>query len=187
MWDDVRREGIVPFIEIFLRFVERHRRRKARLAASHRLGRDDSAWTELFRRDEWAPLPAGHFGRCGRCGGEIDLHEHLCPHCGAVWGANARRGDLTRQILVVGAAIALSVLSGYGSTVWVRAQFEGKNANPEMVETLASFSWLFFGVVAMIVLTYAIERFNLAPIGHWRKKRPQAPEPGGRRKSDPEG
>ena len=166
------------------RLVERQRRHKEGLAAAKRLGHDDAAWAALFRRHDWSPLPAGHLGRCGRCGAAIDLAQHDCPSCGAVWGANARRGDLTRQILVVGAAVALSVLSGYGSTVWVRAQFEGKNANPEMVETLASFSWLFFGVVAMIVLTYAIERFNLAPIGHWRKKRAPAVESANRRKRD---
>jgi len=174
----------MPLVEMFRRLVERQRHRHERLAAAHRLGRDDDAWAELFRRDEWAPLPAGHLGRCGRCGGENDLHEHHCVHCGAEWRANARRGDLTRQILVIGGAVGLSVLAGYAGAVWVRGLFEGKEANPEMVETLASFSWLFFGVLAMIALTYAIERFNLAPVGHWRKKRDHAPEGGNRRKSD---
>lgn len=166
------------------RLAARQRRHKERLAAAKRLGQDDAAWAALFRRQEWSPLPAGHLGRCGRCGAAIDLAHHDCPSCGAVWGANARRGDLTRQILVIGAAVALSVLCGYGSTVWVHDRFEGKNANPEMVETLASFSWLFFGVIAMIVLTYAIERFNLAPVGHWRKKRAEKPDAGRRRKGD---
>jgi hypothetical protein len=184
MWDDASGEGIVPLIEILRRLVERQRHRKERLAAAHRLGRDDGAWAELFRRDEWAPLPAGHLGRCGRCGASLDLASHHCPNCGAEWGGNARRGDLTRQILVVGGATALSVLLGYGSTAEVRSLFEGKDANPEMVETLASFSWLFFGVVSMIALTYAIERFNLAPVGHWRKKRDPGPASGNRRKSN---
>lgn len=174
----------MPFIELLRRFVESHRHRKRRLAAAHRLGQDHDAWAELFRRDEWAAPPVGHLGRCGRCGSPIELAHHDCPNCGAVWGANARRGDLVRQLLVVGAAVMLSVLAGYGSTEWVRRQFEGKDANPEMVETLASFSWLFFGVVSMIVLTYAIERFNLAPVGHWRKKRADKTGPGQRRASD---
>lgn len=174
-------EGILPLKKAAGRLAERERRRKERLAAAHRLGRDESAWAELFRRDDWAPLPAGHFGRCGRCGGEIALHQHHCPHCGAEWGPNARRGDLTRQILVIGAAIILSILAGYGSTLWVRDRFaaamaRGEEINPEMVDTLASFSWLFFGVIAMIAFTYAIERFNLAPVGHWRKKRDHAGE-----------
>jgi hypothetical protein len=176
---------IVPLKKAVDRLADRERRRKERLIAAQRLGRDDSAWAELFRRDEWAPVPAGHLGRCGRCGGEIELHQHHCPHCGAEWGPNARRGDLTRQIVVIGAATLLSVLIGYASTLWVHGRFEGSGANPEMVDTLASFSWLFFGVISMIVFTYAIERFNLAPVGHWRKKRePAGAEPGTRRRRD---
>ena len=167
---------------------ERRRRRKERMAATERLGRDDTAWSELFRRDEWALPPAGHAGRCGQCGAEVNLADCRCPQCGAEWNPNTRRGDLYRHIAVLVAATLLSVLAGYASAVWLHAHFDaaiarGEAINPEMVDTLASFSWLLCGVLLMIGLTYVIERFNLAPIGHWRKKRAHV-EAGRRRKAD---
>jgi hypothetical protein len=177
------------------RLVEavRARRRKHRegLAASERLGRDEAAWSELFRRDDWAPPAAGHIGRCGHCGARIDLTLVQCPQCGAEWKPNMRRSDLYRQAAVYGAALALSAAAGYGGAGRVRAHFDalrahGELINPEMVDTLAAFSWLFCSVLMMIVLTYAIER--LAPIGHWRRVR--ARQGGGnerRRKEDARG
>ena len=164
---------------------ERRRRHREGLAASKRLGRDDAAWAELFRRDDWAPPVAGHIGRCGHCGARIDLTLVQCPHCGSEWKPNTRRSDLYRQVVVYGAALILSALAGYGGAGWVRARFEairanGDFVNPEMVDTLASFTWLFCSVLAMIALTYAIER--LAPIGHWRKARTQPVEGSERRR-----
>lgn len=169
---------------------ERRRLRKERLAATKRLGQDESAWTELFRHPDWAPMPVGHMGRCGQCGARIDLDHHRCPHCGAEWRHNTRRGDLYRQIAVLSGATVVSVLSGYGCALWLRAHFaamvaRGQAVNPEMVETLAAFLWMLSGVLMMIILTYAIERFNLAPIGHWRLQRAHPPaESGKRRKTD---
>jgi len=162
--------------EVLYRLIEavRQRRRKHRegLAASKRLGRDEAAWSELFRRDDWAPPVAGHIGRCGDCGARIDLTLVQCPHCGAEWKPNTRQSDLFRQVIVYGAALALSAAAGYAGAGQVHAHFDGIQArgefvNPEMVDTLAAFTWLFCSVLAMIGLTYAIER--LAPIGHWRK------------------
>lgn len=165
----------------------RHRRRRHKegLAASKRLGRDEAAWAELFRRDDWAPPAAGHIGRCGQCGARMDLTLVQCPHCGAEWRPNTRRSDLYRQVVVYGVALALSAFSGYAGDGWVRAHFEGIQAsgdsvNPEMVDTLASFTWVFCSVMMMIGLTYAIER--LAPIGHWRKVRAQPVEGSERRR-----
>ena len=153
---------------------ERRRRHKEGLVASKRLGQDDAAWAELFRRDDWAPPAAGHVGRCGHCGARIDLTLVHCPHCGAEWRPNTRRSDLYRQVVVYGVALVLSVFAGYTGAGWVRARFEtvrarGEYVNPEMIDTLSSFAWLFCSVLVMIGLTYAIER--LAPIGHWRKMR----------------
>lgn len=155
-------------------FRDRQRRHKRALAASDRLGRDDAAWAELFRRSDWAPPAAGHLGRCGHCSTRIDAALHQCPSCGAEWKPNRRRSDLYRQVAAYGAATAFSVVLGHAVAAWLRAHFaaieaRGETVNPEMVDTLASFLWLFCGVMAMIGLTYAIER--LAPTGHWRRKR----------------
>ena len=165
----------------------RRLRHKAALEASKRLGRDEAAWAELFRRKDWAPPAAGHYGRCGQCGSRINLSLVQCPHCGAEWKPNTRRSDLYRQLAAYGSAVTLSVLAGYASAVWLRGHFaavgaRGEFVNPEMVDTLASFSWVFFGVLMMIVFTYAIER--LAPIGHWRIRRGHLPDGEERRKSD---
>ncbi len=151
----------------------RSRHRQA-LAASKRLGGDDTAWAELFRREDWAPPAAGHMGRCGDCGARIDLTLVQCSRCGAEWRPNTRKSDLYKQVAVYTVALTLSALAGYGGASRLRAHFDGIRAsgefvNPEMVDTLSSFSWLFCSVLMMIGLTYAIER--LAPIGHWRKRR----------------
>lgn len=165
---------------------ERRRRHKEGLAASKRLGRDDDAWAALFRRDDWAPPVAGHIGRCGQCGARMDLTLVQCPQCGAEWRPNTRRSDLYRQIVVYGAALALSAFSGYAGAGWVHGHFEriqasGDLVNPEMIDTLASFTWVFCSVLMMIGLTYAIER--LAPIGHWRQTRAHPhPVKGGERR-----
>jgi hypothetical protein len=164
---------------------ERRRRHKHGLAASKRLGQDDAAWAELFRRDDWAPPAAGHIGRCGHCGARIDLTLVQCPQCGSEWKPNTRRSDLYRQAVVYGVALILSGYSGYAGAGWVHGHFEriqasGDFVNPEMVDTLASFTWVFCSVLMMIALTYAIER--LAPIGHWRKGRAQPVEGGERRR-----
>jgi hypothetical protein len=178
--------------EVGLRLIQivrdRRRRHREKLAAIKLLGHDDGAWADLFRRGDWAPLPVGHGGRCGHCGAEIDPSLNHCAQCGAEWGPNARRADLYRQIVVLSLAAALSVLAGYASALWLRRHFDaaiarGEAINPEMIETLASFSWLLCGVLMMILLTYMIEHFHLAPIGHWRKKHPPV-EAGGRRKAD---
>jgi hypothetical protein len=166
---------------------ERRRKHREGLAASKRLGRDEAAWSELFRRDDWAPPAAGHIGRCGHCGARIDMTLVHCPQCGAEWRPNTRRSDLYRQAVVYGAALALAVLAGYAGAGRVRAHFDGivtrgDVVNPEMVDTLASFTWLFCSVLVMIGLTYAIER--LAPIGHWRKMRAHPVEDSGRRRRE---
>ena len=168
---------------------ERHRKHRERIAATKRLGRDETVWAELFRRDEWAPPPAGHAGRCGQCLAEIDLALSQCPHCHAEWNHNTRRGDLYRHIAVLAAATLISALSGYAGSLWLHARFaaaiaRGEPINPEMVDTLASFLWLFCSVMMMIGLTYVIEKFDLAPIGHWRRPRAQPAEGNGRRKRD---
>jgi len=160
---------------------DRRRRHKEALAAAKRLARDDSAWAELFRREDWAAPSAGHVGRCGHCGAEIDLTLIQCSNCGAEWRLNTRRSDLYRQLVAYAASVALSVAVGYSSTAWLRAHFDavrarGEWVNPEMVDTLASFLWVTLGVLTMIGCTYVIER--LAPNGHWRADR------GGQRKTD---
>jgi hypothetical protein len=155
------------------------RRHKEALAASKRLSSDETAWVELFRRDDWAPPAAGHIGRCGHCGSRIDLTLVQCPHCGAEWKPNTRRSDLYKQVVVYSGAVTLSALAGYAGASWLRAHFAGIQArgefvNPEMIDTLTSFTWLFCSVLMMIALTYAIER--LAPIGHWRTAKAQPAE-----------
>lgn len=172
-------------VRLFDAWRRRRIRHKEALAASERLGSDDAAWAELFRRPDWKAPPAGHYGRCGACGARIDLSVVRCGDCGAEWRPNKRRTDLYRQILVYGLALALSALSGHAGASWVRTSFgraaeRGDAANPEMVETLSSFTWLFCGVMMMIGLTFAIER--LAPTGHWRKAKAHPPEGGGRRR-----
>jgi len=163
-------------------------RHKQALAASKRLSGDDTVWAELFRREDWAPPAAGHIGRCGQCGARIDLTLVQCAQCGADWLPNTRKSDLYRQVVVYTVALTVSALAGYGGASWLRAHFDGIRArgefvNPEMVDTLTSFTWLVCSVLMMIGLTYAIER--LAPIGHWRKRlaHPGAEE-GRRRRSD---
>jgi hypothetical protein len=163
----------------------RRRRHREALAASKRLGRDDAAWAELFRREDWGPKAAGHLGACGQCGKQLDPSAHHCPYCGAEWRHNTRRSDLYRQALAYGAALALSALAGYLGASWLRARFaaieaRGDSVNPEMVDTLSSFTWLFCSVLMMIGLTYAIER--LAPIGHWRKAKAHPAERSGERR-----
>lgn len=158
---------------------ENRRKHKKGVAASKRLGRDEAAWAELFRRDDWAPPVAGHIGRCGQCGARMDMTLVQCPQCGAEWKPNTRRSDLYRQAVVYCVALALSAYGGYLGAAWVHGHFDdiranGDLVNPEMVDTLASFAWLFCSVLAMIGLTYAIER--LAPIGHWRTARAQPSE-----------
>jgi hypothetical protein len=160
---------------------DRQSRHRRSLEASKRLGRDAAAWAELFRRDDWKPSRAGHLGRCGHCGAAIDAALHRCSRCGAEWKANSRRGDLHRQIAAYAAVTALSVIAGYGCAAILRAHFatiaaRGEFVNPEMVDTLASFLWLFCGVVVMIGFTYVIER--VAPTGYWRK---MSGDPGERR------
>jgi len=178
------------FFRLVENFRNQHRKRKERLLATKRLGRDESAWAELFRRDDWAPQPVGHAGRCGRCGSRIDPAAHHCPDCGAQWQPNARRSDLYRQILVIGTALALSALFGYAAQRQLRSHFDaaiarGDYVNDEMVDTLTSFLWLFCSVLLMLGFTYVIEKLDLAPIGHWRKMLTQAAnESGGRRKDD---
>jgi hypothetical protein len=176
---------------VFHRLIEgwnaRRRRHKEALAASKRLGRDDAAWAELFRREDWSPPPVGHYGRCGHCDAELDRAASRCPQCGAEWRLNTRRSDLYRQAIVYSIALTVSVLMGYGSAVWLRIRFDairagGAFVNPEMVDTLASFSWVFVGVLMMIAFTYAIER--LAPTGHWRVRRVRSAEGDERRKRD---
>jgi len=164
---------------------DRRRRHKEALAAAKRLARDDSAWAELFRRDDWAAPAAGHVGRCGHCGAQIDLTLVQCGHCGAEWRLNTRRSDLLRQLAAYGIAVSLSVAVGYFSAAWLRAHFDavrarGEWVNPEMVDTLASFSWVTLGVLTMICCTYVIER--LAPTGHWRGRRAHHSEGDERRK-----
>jgi len=175
------------------RFIEawraRRRRHEEAFAASKRLGKDEAAWAELFRRQDWSPPAAGHIGRCGHCGARINPAVVQCPKCGAEWRLNTRRSDLYRQIVAYGLALTVSALSGYGGGLWVRARFDairdgGAFVNPEMVDTLESFTWLFCGVLMMIAFTYAIER--LAPTGHWRKDRVRVPGGETRRKSDVE-
>ena len=166
---------------------DRQRRHKERLAVSKRFSRDATAWAELFRREDWAPPAAGHYGRCGQCGARINLALVQCPRCGAEWKPNARRSDLYRQVVAYGSAIILSVAGGYVGAVWLRAHFalvkaKGEFVNSEMVDTLASFSWILLSVLMMIGFTYAIER--LAPMGHWRNTRGHAASEEGRRKSD---
>jgi len=167
-------------------------RHKQAWAASKGLGGDGTAWAELFRREDWAPPVAGHVGRCGPCGAPIDLTLVQCSHCGAEWLPNTRRSDLYTQVVVYTAALALSALAGYGGAFWLRAHIDaslasGEFVNPEMVDALSSFTWLFCSVLTMIVLTYAIER--LAPIGHWRTRRshPAAEESRRRRKDESAG
>jgi hypothetical protein len=168
---------------------ERQRKRRERLAASQRLGHDEAAWSTVFRRDDWAPPPVGHSGRCGQCGAALDLTHSQCPQCGAEWNPNTRRGDLYRHSAVLAAATAVSALSGYGASVWLHVHFDdirarGERVNPEMVDTLASFLWLFCSVMLMIGLTYMIEKLDLAPIGHWRGRRAPPVDASSRRKSD---
>jgi len=169
------------FLQLAGAWRDRRRRHKEALAASRRLGRDDAAWAELFRREDWAPPAAGHVGRCGHCGARIDLTQVQCSHCGAEWRLNTRRSDLYRQLVVYGIAVGLSAAVGYSSAAWLRAHFDAVRArgdwvNPEMVDTLASFSWVTLSVLTMIGCTYVIER--LAPTGHWRADR------AGQRKTD---
>jgi len=111
-----------------------------------------------------------------------------CPQCGAEWRPNTRRSDLYRQLIAYGVAVSLSVGSGFSCSVWLHAHFDairvkGDFVNPEMVDTLASFSWVTVSVLMMIGWTYVIER--LAPTGHWRAKRVvELPEGDSRRKQD---
>jgi len=176
------------FHQLLQAWRARRRRHKEALAASRRLGSDQAAWAELFRREDWSPPVAGHIGRCGQCGARLDLTLVQCGNCGAEWRPNTRRSDLYRQFAAYGVALSLSVGCGYGATVWVRVHFdaiqaEGYFVNPEMVDTLASFSWVTVGVLMMIGWTYVIER--LAPTGHWRTRRLHHPPEGDtRRKKD---
>lgn len=173
----------------FFRLIEawhdRRRRHRHALAATKRLGRDETAWAELFRRHDWAPPPVGHLGTCGQCGERIEASAHQCRYCGAEWKPNTRRRDLYRQIAAYSVALSLSALSGYAGAAWLRLRFarfeeRGDFVNPEMVDTLSSFTWVFCSVLMMIALTYVIER--LAPTGHWRKAHSHAVERGGERR-----
>jgi hypothetical protein len=163
------------------------RRHREGLAASKRLGSDPAAWAQVFRRADWTPPPAGHPGRCGQCGARLELAARQCPQCKAGWKPNMRRVDLYRQIAIYSSALLVSGGSGYLGSEWVRRCFDavrarGDKINPEMIDTLASFTWLFCGVLVMIGLTYAIER--LAPAGHWRKPRAEPRQGGERRRKD---
>ena len=166
---------------------DRRRRHRKALEVSKRLGRDDAAWAELFRRAEWSGPPVGHYGRCGNCGADLDKAASRCPQCGAEWRPNMRRSDLYRQVAVYSVALAVSALAGYAGAGWLRAYFEaiearGDFVNPEMVDTLASFTWLFCSVMAMIGFTYLIEW--LAPTGHWRQQRAHPADEDLQRKTD---
>jgi len=165
----------------------RRQRHKEALGAAKRLGSDQAAWAELFRREDWSPPVAGHIGRCGQCGARLDLTLVQCGNCGAEWRPNTRRSDLHRQIVAYGVAVSVSVAAGYSSSVWLHARFaaiqaRGDFVNPEMVDTLASFSWVTVSVLMMIGWTYVIER--LAPTGHWRTRRLNHPDGDTRRKKD---
>lgn len=166
---------------------DRRRRHKEGLEASKRLGHDEAAWAQLFRREDWSGPKVGHYGRCGNCGAELDRAASRCPKCGAEWRPNMRRSDLLRQVAVYSVAVAASALAGYAGAGWLRSHFEaiearGEFVNPEMVDTLASFTWLFCSVMAMIGFTYVIER--LAPTGHWRKEQTHAEDGKAGRKTD---
>jgi hypothetical protein len=125
-------------------------------------------WDQVFAHPDWRAEPYNHQGRCQRCGSAVDFHSPICEACHAHWVEFHDPGAGRRTLIFAFAALLLALIGGIGCKTLIGAWLRAADRNPDFVEFVESYLWVAGTILILVAATYAYEKLNIAPKGHWR-------------------